>query len=100
MPLAQEGSYVITGRICAVSGNSGTPAGHLVSAVWNQSQDGLQMAGAVPRRGAGRLGGPIPAAPATAAHGAAAVREALLADRRAHPCWGARKLRQRVVTQG
>lgn len=30
----------------------------------------------------------------------AAVREALLADRRAHPCWGARKLRQRVVTQG
>ena len=30
----------------------------------------------------------------------AAVREALLADRRAHPCWGARKLRQRMQTQG
>lgn len=28
------------------------------------------------------------------------VQEALLADRRAHPCWGARKLRQRLVTQG
>lgn len=30
----------------------------------------------------------------------AAIRAALLADRRAHPCWGARKLRQRLVTQG
>lgn len=30
----------------------------------------------------------------------AAVRDALLEERRAHPCWGARKLRQRVVTRG
>lgn len=30
----------------------------------------------------------------------AAVQAALLAERRAHPCWGARKLRQRVMTQG
>ena len=30
----------------------------------------------------------------------AAVRDALIEERRAHPCWGARKLRQRLVTQG
>lgn len=30
----------------------------------------------------------------------AVVRDALLAERQAHPCWGARKLRQRVVLQG
>ena len=30
----------------------------------------------------------------------AAVRAALLAERRAHPCWGARKLRQQVVLHG
>lgn len=31
---------------------------------------------------------------------AAEIWAALLAERQAHPCWGARKLRQRLVMQG
>lgn len=69
--------------------NKDASTGYLCQWLGFSRRTKLQEDGTVKRCVAGGLCRPIPAA----------VRGALLAGRRAHPCWDARNLRKRLVTR-